>query len=398
MGLSTLFANLTAATGQELDTNFAEVGALTTLQCSATGTNALVLTPAANQPAISAYGLPNPVKFGFTAAATSTGAVTLEVNSLGFLPVYTPNGVQATVNTLASGTYYEVTYTTGTSYNSGNGAWVLSSYVSAAGVTPAANASVSGLKVINNAVTPNTKIDISFSQASLVTSIGSPAFLGSLSATIDLTTGTVTSTANGMDGESRPASGFVYVYAISTGTGMSGLGTTVSPLSGAPTLPAGFTFYAYLGAMYCDGSSNLKRTRQLGIDTQYTVVAASNTATWPVLAGNGSTVGTYSNTSPTLASTSVSAFAPPTTSLIKVLANVVTSSAQIVVAPSAAYSGTNNGPIGSNGLRPPLWLNGFNLVMQTDILLESANLFIASDTSNSAIYVVGWADYVSAAA
>src|ERR1700730_19275329 len=243
MTLPVTFGPLTAASMGQLDQNFAAVGALTTLLCTATGTNAIVLTPVANQPAVSGYGLPNPLKFGFTAPDASSGAVTLEVQSFGFLPVYVPSGSQANSGTLQSGQYYEVTYTTGASYNSGNGAWVLSSFQPATGVSPFSAAKVAGLKIVNNAGTPSTKIDITFTQACLVSSSGVPIFVTSGVFTIDLTVGTVTPTVNGMDGESRPASGWVYLYTISTGSGAAGLASLTSPLSGVPTLPAGYTYY-----------------------------------------------------------------------------------------------------------------------------------------------------------
>jgi hypothetical protein len=76
--------------------------------------------------------------------------------------------------------------------------------------------------MVNNAVTPNTKIDVSLLRSCLVTAAGSPTFVPTGSFTIDLTTGTVTPTANGMDGEARATNGWIYVYAISTGSGAAG--------------------------------------------------------------------------------------------------------------------------------------------------------------------------------
>lgn len=401
MALPVTFGPLTAASMGQLDQDFAAVGALTTLACTATGTNAIVLTPAANQPTVNGYGLPNPLKFGFTAPAATTGAVTLEVLALGFLPVFVPSGAQATSGTLQSGQYYEVTYTTGASYNSGNGAWVLSSFQPATGITVAGNASAAGLKVANNAATPSTKVDISFTSAALVSAAGVPVFVGRLSATIDLTTGTVTAAANGMDGESRPASGWVYIYAISTGSGMSGLASLSSPLTAAPTLPAGFTFYAYLGAMFCDGSSNLLRSQQLGPATQYTVVASSNTSRVPLLASG--MAGTASVTSPAAAAVSVATFVPPTAGAINVLAasnwggGSVTN---VLAAPNAAYFGTNNGPAGSNGMLWPVALipvTGSEPTQSTIMVLEGTSIQWASGGANGALACLGWSDYVSAA-
>ena len=384
----------------DLDANFNAVGALTTILCTSTGTNAIVLTPAANQPDVNGYGLPNPLKFGFVAPAATTGTVTLEVLALGFLPVYVPAGSQATSGTLSSGQYYEVTYTTGANYNSGSGAWVLSSYQPATGVTAVSSGVVSGLKIINNAGTPATKIDITFTQACLVSSVGAPIFTTAGTFTVDLTTGTVTSAANGMDGESRPASGWVYLYAISTGSGSAGLGSTTSPLSGAPTLPAGYSYSAYLGAMYCDGSSNLMRTQQKGPDAQYVVTGSGNTAVIPNLA-NG-VAGTATFTSPVLVAVSISTTVPTTASIINVLAVNLWkggSGSNILLASNNAYAGTNNGPEGSNGGIWPFVTDLSQLCsFVVPMNIESTNIYWASSAAGGALGCLGWTDYCSAAA
>jgi hypothetical protein len=399
MALPTTFGPLTAASMAQLDGNFAAVGALTTLLCTATGTNAIVLTPVANQPTVNGYGLPNPLKFGFVAPAATTGSVTLEVLALGFLPVYVPAGSQATSGTLLSGQYYEVTYTTGASYNSGNGAWVLSSYQPATGVTAVAPATVSGLTISNDPGTPNTKIQVRAVNGCLVSSVGAPIYFTIGSFAIDLTVGTVTSTAGGMDGESRPASGWVYLYAISTGSGAAGLATKTAPQAGLPTLPSGYVYYAYLGAMYCDGSSNLMQTKQLGPDAQYTVVASSNTPTPPVIA-NG-IAGTFSATSPVLAAVSVSTVVPPTASFINILSAVdwqAAGTSDVQIAPNASYAGTNNGPRGTHGF---IWPNTNSTQLEntaTYMMLESTNIYWASNGAGGALACLGWTDYCSAAA
>lgn len=398
MALPVTFGPLTSASTGQLDQNYAAVGALTTLQCTATGTNSIVLTPVANQPAVNGYGLPNPIKFGFAAPATTSGSVTLEIGALGFLPVYLPSGSQATSNTLTSNQYYEVTYTTSTTYNSGNGAWVLSSYQPATGVTSVSAAKVAGLKIVNNSGTPSTKIDIAFNSACLVSSVGAPIFTTFGSFTIDLTTGTVTPAANGMDGEPRPASGWVFLYAISTGTGSAGLASIQTPFGGGPALPAGYSYLAYLGAMYCDGSSNLLRSRQLGSKSQYMITASSNTAVPPNIA-NG-TAGTISTTAPALAAASVSSVVPLTASAINVLVADAWeggSGSDVIVAPNSAYGGSNNGPRGSNGMVFPL----YNITQVENCLvtiqLESTNIYWASNAAGGAISCLGWTDYCSAA-
>lgn len=75
-----------AATGAQLDQNFAALGALTPIPCTIAGTNSLVLTPAALTPTIPAYV--NYQVFCGTVAVTNTGVVTIGVGSLAALSVY----------------------------------------------------------------------------------------------------------------------------------------------------------------------------------------------------------------------------------------------------------------------------------------------------------------------
>ncbi len=86
MPLPTVFANLTTATGAQLDGNFAALGAISIIPCGVTGTNALSLLPLANVPAVTAYA--NYMTFSGVAAADNTGPVTAGVGSLGSLGVY----------------------------------------------------------------------------------------------------------------------------------------------------------------------------------------------------------------------------------------------------------------------------------------------------------------------
>lgn len=86
MPLPTLFAGLTAATGLELDINFSVVGLLGALPCTASGTNTIALTGAANNPSIVAYS--NYLQFSFIASATNNGAVTIAYGALPALSAY----------------------------------------------------------------------------------------------------------------------------------------------------------------------------------------------------------------------------------------------------------------------------------------------------------------------
>ena len=78
-------------------------------QCTASGTNTILLTPTSNQPTVSS--LLNFPLFGFVAAATTTGAVNINVNSIGALPLYLPDGAtQADAGAILVGSYVIVVY------------------------------------------------------------------------------------------------------------------------------------------------------------------------------------------------------------------------------------------------------------------------------------------------
>ena len=93
-----------------LDSDFSAVGALGIVPCAATGTNSITLTPFANTPTISAYV--NYLRFGFVAVANATGAVTVQVNAIGLVPLYTSDAMtQAGNGSVSLGIYYDIVYT-----------------------------------------------------------------------------------------------------------------------------------------------------------------------------------------------------------------------------------------------------------------------------------------------
>lgn len=122
MSLPVTFGPLTAVVSGQLDTNFAAVAALMVVPCTATGTNAISLSGNLNTPTISAYA--DFIQFSFVAAATSTGAVTVEFGSLGFLPLYLPDGVtQAGANSVIATAFYQIAYDD--ALNGGGGGFML---------------------------------------------------------------------------------------------------------------------------------------------------------------------------------------------------------------------------------------------------------------------------------
>jgi hypothetical protein len=111
MPLPTIFGVLVAATGGELDGNFAALGALTTIPCTAAGSNAITLTPASNTPTVSAYAQLQ--GYSGIAASSNTGATTAAVGSLPSLGVYKDGlsgPVALTGGEIVAGNFFVLTY------------------------------------------------------------------------------------------------------------------------------------------------------------------------------------------------------------------------------------------------------------------------------------------------
>src|SRR5258708_1490642 len=161
MALPTIFNTLPAvgttvpATAAQLDGDLNAVGAMAVTQCTSAGTNAITLTPLANQPSITGYV--NGQLFSFVPTATSTGAVTAQINALPFVQVFLPSAVQAGTGAgnLIVGNPYLVMFLS--ALNGGAGGFIVVSQ-SAASNLP--RSYLAGLTLANDGVSPNTVLDI----------------------------------------------------------------------------------------------------------------------------------------------------------------------------------------------------------------------------------------------
>jgi hypothetical protein len=202
-----------------------------------------------------------------------------------------------------------------------------------------------------------------------------------------------------MDTGARPTSGWVYMYVISNGSVTASLGCATSPTSAGPSMPGGYTYAAYAGAMWLDGSQNLFRQRQRSRRTQYVVTAATNTTVPPVIA-NG-TAGTWSATNPTLAAVSVTSVVPLTAGVVFIVNTMkyhAGSAAHILAAPNTSWGGTGNGPAGSNNQGWPVSTDTAapNQLSMASFILEATTVAWASDAAGGAISGFGWEDSYSA--
>jgi hypothetical protein len=252
----TLFANLTQATGQELDGNFAALGASVVVPCTLTGTNIVTLTPPTSLPAIMAYA--NYTTFSAVATAYNTSAQTMQVGTLPGVNVYKDTaagpalltGYEIAPNNL-------VVYTYDSALNSGAGGWHL---------TVSASNSVqpqTGVARTLSGVAPGSAKTATW----VVPELTASATLGGLSvkgASQSLSFNGATTGAGGMDTGATPTSGALAVYAIynpSTAT-WSTLGYASASVAPAAVyhgthMPAGYVFSVLLWTGLTDGSGNV---------------------------------------------------------------------------------------------------------------------------------------------
>jgi hypothetical protein len=105
------------------DTAFGQVAQTVNVPTTATGTNAIALALNASAPNITSYA--NYQSYTFVAVNTSTGSVTVNVNSIGALPLYKPGAIQAGSGDIISGVLYEIVYNS--ALNAGGGGFQITS-------------------------------------------------------------------------------------------------------------------------------------------------------------------------------------------------------------------------------------------------------------------------------
>jgi hypothetical protein len=192
-----------------------------------------------------------------------------------------------------------------------------------------------------------------------------------------------------MDGEARGTSGWIYTYLIDNGTTVAGLATKTSPLSGGPTLPSGYTYSLYCGAMYVDASGNLLRTMQEKNYSHYVVTSSTNTANLPVMASGSA----GSTSTPTWVAVGLGSFVPPTASCVHVSPNsdVGGTNTAVIIAPNNSYgNATSSNP-------PPVAVSAGSSQNISPLPIESTNIYWASGGTDGYLYCVGWEDYAVAA-
>lgn len=359
--------------------------------------------------------------------------VTLNVDGLGAKPLRSAAGVELVAGSIKAGSVHRATY-----FTSNSGEWLLhdvsptiiaaDQVVSASIIDEAvtnakladmANATVKGRATSGTGVPE----DLALGQGLLLsgTTLTAPAFPPSgafkslvikvtgntgLTAAADFVTTTDgtnykttalsstinmgTTGANALDAGSIASGTWYAIWAIAKADGTTaGLASTSFT---SPTMPADYTYKARIGAVRtASGSAQLLGTWQFGRRAQY-VVGLAQTALLPNIA-NG-VAGTHSTTAPTYAAASVANFVPSTASEISIMGTVVwqaQSTAALYAAPNASYSGRSS----ASGNIPPLSLDGAApWQLAVTFVLESTNVYWASNAAGGAISCMGWIDNI----
>ncbi len=283
MALPTTFNTLPAvgttvpATAAQLDGDLNAVGAMAVTQCIAAGTNAITLTPLANQPSITGYV--NGQLFSFVPTATSTGAVTAQINALPFIQVFLPSAVQAGTGAgnLIVGNPYLVMFLS--ALNAGAGGFIV---VSQSAGLSLPQSYLAGLTLSNDGASPNTVLDIAAGTCDDSTHV----------VTITLAAFTKTTGGAWVAGAGQPGMGvgltianttWYHVFAIqNAGLPDVYFDTSVT----AANKPAGTTQFRRIGSVLTDGAAHIIVFQQNGDYFRWTTppLDGNNVATTPAYA------------------------------------------------------------------------------------------------------------------
>lgn len=267
----------------------------------------------------------------------------------------------------------------------GSGNWKVIQYTRAA--APPGQATIAGgYRNLVVTGTADTTATITADAITVETAAGQAYRVNSVSVTCTITTAGLNGLDTGSEASDTWYSMWV-VYAPSTGVA----GCLMSASATAPTLPSTYDAKVRVGWVRNNASSNLWRTTQRG--NRASVQIGTNPSVSPIaVSGTG---GTYSVTSPTLASVDLSSFVPSTSSYVYITAYrnwTNAGSSRLLIAPTTAWGGTNRGPEGSAGNLWPIFENLIDASLSISLSLYTIAIAWASDGAGGAIAVTGWID------
>ncbi len=207
--------------------------------------------------------------------------------------------------------------------------------------------------------------------------------------TVNLALNTAGAGANGLDTGVLAASTIYHKWIIYNPTTAT-TAALLSLSSTAPTMPAGYTYKARVGAIPTDATGNKYPLGHVsfGADTDLIVKAATNVTARPkLISGVQGSVGT-----PTWASGSMAAYVPSTASRVRGNVGAIGGAAfAMIFAPNNQY-----GQVGSSANPPPVCFNtsGTSVNVPFDFAIESTNVYYACDNANGFACLGGWMDTI----
>jgi F0F1-type ATP synthase membrane subunit c/vacuolar-type H+-ATPase subunit K len=159
--------------------------------------------------------------------------------------------------------------------------------ISAAGITGALPVGVTGGAGLTSLkLARNEKLVVKYVSATTVDidadylTVFDSSNVGTVLSSINLTATITTAGLNGLDTGAEAASTWYHIWVIYNGTTTASL---LSASSTAPTMPSGYTYKKYVGAVYNNSSSNFKGFFQNGNTVQIaqeTAFSAASTTSW----------------------------------------------------------------------------------------------------------------------
>lgn len=196
--------------------------------------------------------------------------------------------------------------------------------------------SVRGFIGFNNTVTPNTQFDLTADTVVVADPSTSAVVVLTAPANVTINISTAGPIANGRDQAGAFTAGsWVHFYYIYNGTTLSGIASAAAPSVG-PTLPTGYTKWAYATSVYFTAGSVLKAVRCIGATNYYTdgTFAAGNALT------NGSQT--------SITSVNVSALVPPNASRFTCFSGTTLSSSGGAATFATYLYGSTTVPLSAN--------------------------------------------------
>jgi hypothetical protein len=226
-------------------------------------------------------------------------------------------------------------------------------------------------------------VTVSYDELILGNGSGSYVVERSVSGSIN----TAATGAGGLDTGSLAASTWYSVWRIATTGGT--FAWLISLSATAPTMPSGYTLKARIGWIRTDGTANKYPLSmvQWGRRVAYKLASGSNLTALPAIASGGA----GSVTTPTWVAVSTASAVPSTAWKIAITAATGSLAGGIIsVAPSNLYGNFN-----SVTSPPPIsTIASSGAIVSGELVLESSNLYWASNTNTGLLIVTGWEDNI----